>query len=102
MTLPAHTLSQSVPASKPLWRATPGLQLHTWGDEFVAYHPLSGDTHLISSVTGHILVNLQQFPLTTHALCKLLASHLEAFDELELKIDSILIELDKLALIERA
>ncbi|WP_158590476.1 HPr-rel-A system PqqD family peptide chaperone [Noviherbaspirillum cavernae] len=88
-----------------MWQVAPGqpFSLRVLGDEFVAYHPLSGDTHLLGAAAGHILVALQQSPSDTAALAERLASlwQTELHHELALETEGILADLESLALIER-
>ncbi len=87
------------------WRACAAdtLLLRSWGDEFVAYHSLSGDTHLLDPVAGHILLALQQTASDTLTLCESLAPLLgiETDDEFMSQIEKILADLNTLTLIER-
>lgn len=53
------------PAAADQFRTSPALYLHSWGDEFVAYHALSGDTYLLDAPTGRLLQTLQQSPNDT-------------------------------------
>lgn len=46
------------------FQASRALHLCHWGDEFVAYHALSGDTHLLDAPTGQLLQALQHQPQT--------------------------------------
>jgi len=86
------------------WRAVACLHLHCWDDEFVAYHGLSGDTHLLNKLTGNILRVLQRGPADALTLSDSLAAVLDtkADDEFKLQISHDLADLDTLALIERA
>ena len=79
------------------------LQLRCWGDECVVYNDLSGDTHLVGSVGAQILHILQRSPSDSALLNKSIASFLntEINDELILQLEQILMDFDKLALIER-
>lgn len=87
------------------WRlmSDQALQLRFWGDEFVVYNSLSGDTHLLGSTAAQILLKLQQAPSNATALTASLAPllHAEMDDELVFQIEHILADLGTLALIER-
>lgn len=79
------------------------LKFRCWDDEFVIYNSLSGDTHLMSWVAAQILLKLLQAPSNTSTLIESLSHELptETDDALAFQIESILADLDKLALIER-
>ncbi len=101
------------------WLTTRFLHLRSWGDEFIAYHSLSGDTHLLTLAAGQLLLALQQTPADAITLSQTLAPQLgietapelhlqirallaETAPELHLQIRALLAELDTLSLIERA
>ncbi len=93
-------------ASNIKWRARSGLELHvrSWGDEFVVYDGLSGDTHVLDLVAAKVLLKLQHAPSNVMSLVELLAPLLqtEISDEsLEYQLDNILADLNAIALIER-
>lgn len=86
------------------WQVARSLHLRAWNEEFVAYHSLSGDTHLLGHAAGHILSELQQTPADAITLSLSLSAQLaiapdEAFMS---QIEKILADLDTLALIEPA
>jgi PqqD family protein of HPr-rel-A system len=88
------------------WRAIsdPAFNARSWGNEFVVYNPLSGDTHLLGLAAAQILTHLHQAPSTAASLLASLAAlwQVESNEELVLQVDAILADLDALALIERA
>ncbi|PIV91075.1 MAG: hypothetical protein COZ77_05645 [Gallionellales bacterium CG_4_8_14_3_um_filter_54_18] len=86
-----------------MWRIADSLHLRSWGDEYVVYHPLSGDTHLLGKAAAHLLLALQQATTDTLSLSKSLASMLavRTSSEFMLEMNKILADLNKLALIER-
>ena len=80
------------------------LHFCSWGDEFIVYNSLSGDTHLLGSVAANVLLRLQQAPSDTISLAKSLTSllQLEIIDGLlEPQLVDLLADLNALALIER-
>lgn len=71
-------------------RTNPALHLRSWGDEFVAYHALSGDTHLLDAQTGRLLQTLQQTPADIQTLHTLLnTTDAEAFHALLAQLEAI-------------
>lgn len=62
-----------------MWRITPGqaLRFRQFDDEFVLFNNLSGDTHLLTDATMHLLSVLQHGPATRAALLASLAAALE-------------------------
>lgn len=78
-----------------MWRLKPGQALlsHGWDGEYVLYNELSGDTHLLTGMAFRPLRQLQATPNTTAALAQSCGS-----DEEE--IDSLLADLELLALVE--
>ena len=88
-----------------MWRVISEHALHfcSWGDEFIVYNSLSGDTHLLGLTAAHVLLTLQQTPSDVTKLAESLAPMLQTKmdDELVFQIDHLLAELDTLALIER-
>jgi len=87
------------------WRLMSDQALHFryWDDEYVVYDSHSGDTHLLGTVAVQVLFKLQQTPSIATELSASIAPllHINMDDELVMQIDSILADLDKLALIER-
>jgi PqqD family protein of HPr-rel-A system len=73
-----------------------------WDDEFIVYHPVSGDTHLLDHVSGEILKIIESMPATRPDL----ASHISikygmSLDEkLNEYIGELLVKLRELHLIE--
>ncbi len=86
-----------------IWRIADSLHWHSWGDEYIVYHPLSGDTHLLGKAAVHLLLALQQTTTDTLSLSKSLASMMgvRTSSEFMLEMNKILADLNKLALIER-
>ncbi|WP_188568932.1 HPr-rel-A system PqqD family peptide chaperone [Undibacterium terreum] len=78
--------------------------MRNWGDEYVVYNPLSGDSHLLGLAGGQILLKLQQAPLDSKALMEQLATDWQFDSEQDAiaQIDALLTDLGALALIERA
>lgn len=74
----------------------------SWDDEYVVYHQLSGDTHLLGKAAAHILLTLQQASTDTQSLRQSLASvmNVNTGSELALEMNHILADLYKLQLID--
>lgn len=90
-----------------MWRVPVQAQLHwrTWGDEVVAYHAASGDTHVLNRAAAAALHAMQQGPRDRDALCRIVAEQLQADptdDELLAIVDQMLGDFDELGLIEPA
>ncbi|WP_173062480.1 HPr-rel-A system PqqD family peptide chaperone [Sulfurimicrobium lacus] len=87
-----------------MWRLISGHALHfrSWNDEFVVYNSLSGDTHLLGSAAAHVLLKLQQAPADAAVLAEFLAPALQpGFDgDFVLEIEHLLVDLNRLALVE--
>jgi PqqD family protein of HPr-rel-A system len=93
-------------ASNLKWRMRSDRALHfrSWGDEFIVYNSLSGDTHLLGSVAAQILLRLQQAPSDFMSLAESLTSLLQTEmmgEQLEPQLVNILEDLNAIALIER-
>ena len=86
------------------WRPAAGdaPRLRYWGGDYVAYSPLSGNTHFLDIATGEVLRAVVAAPQTSHALCARLAALLElpADGRLAAHAEQILARLEELALIE--
>lgn len=84
------------------WRIADSLHFSCWGDEYVVYHALSGDTHLIGKAAAHILMALQQAVTDTQSLSRSLAAMMgvRSSTEFMLEMHRILSDLNKLSLIE--
>jgi len=76
----------------------------SWGDEWVFYNKLSGDTHLLGSTAVQILLELRQSPSKARILTEALAPRLQAkkvtHEEFSFQIEQLLDELNTLGLIE--
>jgi PqqD family protein of HPr-rel-A system len=86
------------------WRVISNEALHfrSWGNEFVVYNSLSGDTHLLGSAAAQLLLNLQAHPSDAASLADSLAPHFDVApgSDLPLQIDQLLTELNVLGLVE--
>lgn len=102
-TLPSYSLATPGKETHSGWRTADSLHWRCWESEYVVYHPLSGDTHLLGEAAGHILLALQQTPQDTASLSKSLASvmGIKISPEFMMDINNLLTDLHKLALIER-
>jgi PqqD family protein of HPr-rel-A system len=85
-----------------MYKATHPLAMRSWDDEFVVYHHLSGDTHLLGWAAGQLLTQLQQAPADAVTLSAALATQLGIVPDPQFKIqiETLLTELAALALIE--
>ena len=87
------------------WRtiSDPAYNVRSWGDEFVVFNTLSGDTHLLGVTAAQILSQLHQTPSTTSALITSLGTlwQVEPNKEFAEQIEPILADLHTLALIEQ-
>jgi PqqD family protein of HPr-rel-A system len=82
-----------------MWQVTAGQSLahRGWGDEFVIYNDLTGDTHLIGGDALALLLCLQEGARDEAALLAALAPDARDGDE---TLPVLLAELSRLALIE--
>ena len=87
------------------WRAISGFTLHwhTWGNEHIVYNAGSGDTHLFNEFAALILRKLQEQAATVDELTQLSATSFnhDVGEELHAQINELLLELDRLGVIER-
>ena len=87
------------------WRAMSGYTRywHSWGDEYVVYNAGSGDTHLFNEFSAFILKTLQEKAVTLEELSQLCATSFkqEEDEELHAQLNELLLELDRLGMIER-
>lgn len=87
-----------------LWQIAPGQQLASWGwgDEFVLYNNLSGDTHLLDADSVELLAQLQRAPASIDALVAQLADGVAPDDAQALPdtLATLLAQLEKLYLVE--
>lgn len=88
------------------WQLTANgaLRLRCWDNECIAYHSLSGDTHLMGPAAACLLERLQQAPADEASLALTVsrALRMEPTEELKLQLRDMLADLKKLALIEEA
>jgi PqqD family protein of HPr-rel-A system len=77
-------------------------QWRSWADEFVVYDEVSGDTHLLDSITACALRKLQEQPASLGDLADHVTSHLSLQEPAELHdyLDDVLGKLHRLDLIE--
>lgn len=73
-----------------------------WGGDYVFFHPLSGDTHILDIVAGEVLTTLLAAPARESALRERIAGLLEvpADERVAQHLRGILGQLDELGLIE--
>jgi len=88
-----------------LWRIIGDdlLQVRSWNGEFVVYHALSGDTHILEEANAQLLLELQQKPADVLSLARQLADkwQCELDDDLVREIEMALTEIQALSLVER-
>jgi PqqD family protein of HPr-rel-A system len=74
----------------------------SWGDEFVVYNGVTGDTHLLGLVAAQVMLKLQQTPADAVSLAEWVAPllQIEPDDELVFAIEQILTDFDSLGIIE--
>lgn len=95
-------------AAPDRWQAVDrdGLHFRNWDDEWVVYSDLSGHTHLLSSLAGHLILLLsrQGAPITVEALASVIAAEeaAECNHDLIDAIAAILTDFERLNLVERA
>jgi PqqD family protein of HPr-rel-A system len=82
-----------------MWRLTPGQTLshRGWGDEYVVYNDLSGDTHLFGPDAIDLLLHLRAGPGDEETLAHALGAKPDEREELAV----MLTELQALSLIDR-
>ena len=79
------------------------LQFRSWNGEFVVYHALSGDTHILEEASMQLLLELQQKPSDVLSLARQLAGkwQCELDDDLVQEIEMALTDMHALSLVER-
>ena len=87
------------------WRLRPDsdLRWRRWDDQYVVFHPASGDTHLLNGVTAGMLRRLEQGPADADDLKQMVnPGSAEEAAELSARIEKLLAWFDDLGLIEIA
>jgi PqqD family protein of HPr-rel-A system len=88
----------------PKWRTPPYFRLHwqSWEDESVIYNSTSGSTHLLDLVAAETLKILEKEPATVPELVEMVASSfkIDPNDELSRHLEKLVLELEKLELLE--
>jgi PqqD family protein of HPr-rel-A system len=88
------------------WRlaCVDALPVVCWDGDYVAYNPLSGNTHFLDIVSGEILVALRAGPATAAVLSAHLAAFLEVPNDAQVldNTQHVLDVLDQLGLVEPA
>lgn len=86
------------------WRISSGqpLRWRHWDDQWLVYHPASGDTHVLDEASAQAVRRLEASPLDADALAAAVAEAMgvEASDEVRGYIAKLLPQLDVLGLIE--
>ena len=87
------------------WFSDPAfpLSVRHWDDDYVVYHPGSGDTHLLDASRYLLLTQLAREPAPAAVIADRLAAQLELPDDAEFpeKIETLLSDLYGLGLIEK-
>jgi PqqD family protein of HPr-rel-A system len=86
------------------WRLTVAepFPVRCWEGDYVVYNSLSGDTHLLDIVSGHVLTRIIESPARASELRSRVAAFLEVPDDaaVDAQVNEILEALDDLGLIE--
>ena len=86
------------------WRLTVAepFPLRCWEGDYVVYNSLSGDTHLLDIVSGHVLTRILESPARASELRSRVAAFLEVPNDaaVDVQVKEILDVLDDLGLIE--
>lgn len=103
--VPSTSESDSAPGSIR-WSLLPGPPLlwRCWDDEWVLYHPASGDTHRLPAVSARVLQRLEAGPATAAEVVADLAGEVEDTERPQLAsfVDSALEAFARLGLVEAA
>jgi len=59
------------------WTVPPGVRWRAWEGEVVAFHPGSGDTHLLAPIAGALLEAVASGITSKEALLRHVAHHLD-------------------------
>jgi PqqD family protein of HPr-rel-A system len=98
-------VSASVASRAGVWRLSEksALLLRNWGDEYLAYSELTGQTHLLEPFVGMVLHCLQAGACTSSELAARVAEalQLEQDDQLLTTIEQTLADFERLGLIEQ-
>ncbi|WP_081917789.1 HPr-rel-A system PqqD family peptide chaperone [Methylobacter sp. BBA5.1] len=73
-----------------------------WGDEYVFYHPATGDTHLFDQASADLILAVSAQPLSRAALLKRLAASLKSLTDQEIEqfLDELLMKCGQSGLLE--
>ena len=87
----------------PLWRVhgCDPRAIKIWAEDTVVFNALSGQSHVLNTLAGEILLRLLEHPTDRDALATQLSATLEVpvDDDLLTAIDNALAEMDELGLI---
>ena len=90
--------------SPPLWRVhgCDPQAIKIWAEDTVVFNALSGQSHVLNTLAGEILLRLLERPADCDGLAAQLSTTLEApiDDDLRAAIDNALAEMDELGLIK--
>lgn len=86
------------------WRIKPGIcfEWRRWDDECAVYNDATGDTHLFSTVTLHVLDELSKQPAPVHSLALSLFGDEDTPENIDVmqRLSDMLSELQTLELVE--
>ncbi len=76
--------------------------IRDWNGDFLAYHPLSGHSHILDWIAGAVLTAVSQQPRSASWLCAHVAALLEVVNDAALasRVKEILDHLDDCGLLE--
>ena len=87
----------------PLWRVhgCDPQAIRIWAEDTVVFNALSGQSHVLNTLAGEILLRLLDHPTDRDALAAQLSASLDipVDDDLRTAIDNALAEMDELGLI---
>jgi len=87
----------------PLWRVhgCDPQSIKVWAEDTVVFNALSGQSHVLNTLAGEILLRLLEHPADREALAAQLSATLETPIDADLRaaIDNALAEMDELGLI---
>ncbi len=73
-----------------------------WGQDYVLFDEVSGDTHILDSLAGFVLSTLMSSPATVDALSGRLSEDQDCpIEELKSLVSDVLIELAELDFVDR-
>lgn len=100
------TRPTAVPRTAPMrWFSDPAfpLAVRHWDDDYLVYHPGSGDTHLLDAGRYLLLAQLDREPASAAEIAGRLAAQLELPDDSDFteQVETLLSDLYGLGLVEK-